>query len=77
MVRAIPGYIKANGLATGRNVVPDAELRKLLPRGFKDDLTYFSVFKHINHNFIKRPTPTPTQASQGESVGEDEGRLGS
>lgn len=80
VVRAIPGYIKANGLATGRNVAPDAELRKLLPRGFKDDLTYFSVFKHINHNFIKRPTPT--QSSQGEEgagggVGEDEGRLGS
>ena len=52
VVRAIPKYIKANGLATGRNVNPDEALRALLPTpDFAENITYFSIFKHINHNF--------------------------
>jgi hypothetical protein len=52
VVRAIPQYIKANGLATGRDVNPDDALRKLLPTpDFAENITYFSIFKYINHNF--------------------------
>lgn len=61
VVRAIPKYIKGNGLATGRDVEPDEELRKLLPSpDFNEKLTYFSVFKHINHNFLVKPKPSPS-----------------
>lgn len=62
VVRAIPKYIKGNGLATGRDVEPDEELRKLLPSpDFNEKLTYFSVFKHINHNFLVKPKASPPE----------------
>lgn len=67
VVRAIPKYIKKEGLATGRNVQPDEALRKLLPSpDFDEQLTYFSVFKHINHNFLKdKKNQNKSSLSQG------------
>ena len=70
VVRAIPKYIKKEGLATGRNVQPDEALRKLLPSpDFDEQLTYFSVFKHINHNFLndKKKSQSLSQGLDGDS----------
>lgn len=62
VVRAIPKYIKKEGLATGRNVQPDEAMRKLLPSpDFDKQLTYFSVFKHINHNFLNDKKKSTTK----------------
>jgi hypothetical protein len=54
VVRALPKYIKAQNLSEGRAVCytrdPDG-LQRILPEGFDQDITFFSLYKHINHHF--------------------------
>jgi len=54
--REINGYIRDNGLIdmhNGRNVNPDENLRKLLRLREGDELTYFTLQKHMKHHFIR------------------------
>jgi hypothetical protein len=50
--RAINTYIRVNGLEDGRKINPDENLRNLLRINEKDELTYFNIAKHMNHNYI-------------------------
>lgn len=55
VVRALPKYIKKEKLNDGRAVIYERDpegLKRLLPDGFEDDITFFSMYKHINHHFI-------------------------
>jgi hypothetical protein len=54
--REINGYIRDNGLIdihNGRNINPDDKLRKLLRLREGDELTYFTLQKHMKHHFIR------------------------
>jgi hypothetical protein len=54
--REINGYIRDNGLIdmhNGRNINPDDKLRKLLRLREGDELSYFTLQKHMKHHFIR------------------------
>jgi hypothetical protein len=54
--REINGYIRDNGLidiVNGRNINPDEKLRKLLRLREGDELSYFTLQKHMKHHFIR------------------------
>lgn len=54
--REINGYIRDNGLIdihNHRNINPDENLRKLLRLREGDELTYFTLQKHMKHHFIR------------------------
>ena len=54
IVKALPAYIKAKNLNQGRVVNykndPDG-LGSLMPENFDSEITFFSLYKHINHHF--------------------------
>ena len=73
VVRAIPKYIKRNNLSEGRKVTLDDNLRTLMRQEDIEgqEITFFTIYKFINHNFIKKepevkvskpqvPEPVPT-----------------
>ena len=55
VVRAIPKYIKSKELNTGKIVHPNEAMKSLLPKDFDPatELTFFNIYKHINHHFAK------------------------
>jgi chromatin remodeling complex protein RSC6 len=58
VVRALPKYIKENALNKGRLVIPDDNMKPLFPKDFdfadpETQVTFFSIYKFINHNFLK------------------------
>tara|TARA_B110000027_G_scaffold131984_1_gene157297 strand:- start:999 stop:2051 length:1053 start_codon:yes stop_codon:yes gene_type:complete len=54
VVKAIPAYVKKHGLSEGRKINVDSNLRALMQGAAEDDeITYFNIYKYINHNFIK------------------------
>lgn len=56
VVRAIPAYVKKHGLNQGRQISLDDNLRSLMDHEVADDevITFFNIYKHINHNFLKK-----------------------
>ena len=63
VVRAIPAYVKKHKLNEGRRIHLDDNLRALLDREVPDDevVTFFNIYKHINHNFLKAPAAVPAE----------------
>lgn len=61
VVRAIPKYIKRKNLSEGRKVTLDDNLRALMRQEDIEgqEITFFTIYKFINHNFIKKPKPEP------------------
>lgn len=57
--KEIHQYIRAHGLATGRDINPDAKLSALLNIKSGDKLTYFNLQRYMKHHFIKA-TPAAT-----------------
>lgn len=56
VVKAIPAYVKKHGLNEGRKINLDDNLRGLMQEDpDEEEITFFSIYKHINHNFIKTP----------------------
>jgi len=50
--RAINTYIRVNGLADGRKINPDENLRNLLRINEGDELTYFNIAKYMKKHYI-------------------------
>lgn len=63
VVRAIPAYVKRHGLNEGRRIHLDDNLRALIDHEVPDDevVTFFNIYKHINHNFLKAPAAAEAQ----------------
>lgn len=61
VVRAIPKYIKRNNLSEGRKVTLDDNLRTLMRQDDIEgqEITFFTIYKFINHNFIKKEKAKP------------------
>lgn len=60
VVRCLPKYIKEKQLNQGRVVIPDEPLRTLFPPDFdfeKCEVTFFTIYKYINHNFQTSGNP--------------------
>lgn len=53
VTREINNYIRANSLATGRNINPDAKLRALLKNPDGEILTYYNLQKYMSPHFYK------------------------
>lgn len=53
VTREINTYIRANSLATGRNINPDAKLMALLKIPDGETLTYFNLQKYMSPHFHK------------------------
>lgn len=53
VTREINTYIRANNLATGRNINPDAKLMALLKIPDGETLTYFNLQKYMSPHFHK------------------------
>ena len=53
VTREINTYIRANSLATGRNINPDAKLMALLKIPAGETLTYFNLQKYMSPHFHK------------------------
>lgn len=54
VVKALPKYIKDQNLNQGRAVCYNRDpkgLKLLLPDNFDQEITFFSLYKHINHHF--------------------------
>jgi hypothetical protein len=54
VVSAMPKYIKGKQLNKGRVVCYEQDpegIKLLLPDGFDQEITFFSLYKHINHHF--------------------------
>ncbi len=58
--KEIHQYIRAHGLATGRDINPDAKLSALLNVKSGDKLTYFNLQRYMKHHFLKATTPAAT-----------------
>lgn len=59
--KEIHNYIRANSLATGRDINADAKLAALLNLQSGDKLTYFNLQRFMKHHFLKA-TPAATTA---------------
>lgn len=53
VTREINTYIRANSLATGRNINPDAKLSALLKIPSEETLTYFNLQRYMSPHFYK------------------------
>lgn len=59
VTREINAYIRANSLATGRNINPDAKLMGLLKIPDGEILTYFNLQKYMSPHFHKNVKVEP------------------
>ena len=63
VVSALPKYIKNNGLNTGKIITPNEKLQRLLsPAHENETLTFFTMYKYINHHFLRPPKTTTDQS---------------
>lgn len=61
--KEIHQYIRTHGLATGRDINPDAKLSVLLNVQSGDKLTYFNLQRYMKHHFLKAVTATDPAAT--------------
>ncbi len=61
--KEIHQYIRTHGLATGRDINPDAKLSTLLNVQSGDKLTYFNLQRYMKHHFLKAVTATDPAAT--------------
>jgi len=67
VTREINFYIRANNLADGRNIHPDANLMNLLKIPHGEVLTYFNLQKYMSPHFYKNGFKNP-EVNQSEEL---------